>query len=213
MVMQMDDVNELKDILGKVERKMVAAGKIYGAMNFAFWLVAMLGYYILGSFVSYGLVFSIIYWPVAFGISVVFGIKISRLISKVEGKTGSSKGFGTCIGASWGAGAVIGWFAIPSMNLDVNSTVSLSLGFLSFIAISVFGMWLTFEFYKIKSREMLPSFLFPAIGIPVATMMKNNAMLWAGFLVAMGFSLTILWYTYSAFRTIGGLHAEENNKE
>ena len=117
------------------------------------------------------------------------------------------------IGISWGIGAAVGWFLVPSMNMGANDMASMAMGFLSFVSISIFGMWLSFIKYKISAEEMLPSFLIPAIGIPIAMIMKTDAMTWAGFLVAIEFSITILWYLYSAFKYVGVPNDEGHNQE
>ncbi len=212
MVIRMNEVKDLKDVLEKVEKKIMAAGKIYGAMNFAFWLIAMLGYYVLAPFMSYSIFFTIIYWPIAFAVAIFFVVKITKMIAKVE-RESSSRGFGTMIGVSWVVGAAVGWFLVPSMNMGTNDMASMAMGFLSFISISIFGMWLSFMKYKIGAEEMLPAFLIPAIGIPIAMTMKTNAMTWAGFLVAIAFSITILWYLYSAFKYVGVPNDEGHNQE
>ena len=208
----MNDVKDLKDVLEKVEKKIMAAGKIYGAMNFAFWLIAMLGYYVLAPFMSYSPIFTGIYWPLAFTVGIFFVVKITKMIAKVE-RESSSRGFGAMIGISWVVGAAVGWFFVPSMNVGANDMASMAMGFLSFISISIFGMWLSFIKYKISAEEMIPSFLIPAIGIPIAMIMKTDAMLWAGFLVAIAFSVTILWYLYSAFKYVGVPNDEGHNQE
>ena len=208
----MNEVQDLKNVLDKVEKKIIAASKIYGAMNFAFWLAAMLGYYILYPLFNGSIAFTVIYWPVAFGLAIFFSIKISRMIVNIERKS-SSKGFGALLGISWSIGAVVGWVVVPSINLGVNSQSSLAMGFLVFITLSIFGMWLTFKMYKIEAMEILPSFLVPAFGIPFSAIMNEEAMAWAGFVVAIGFTLTILWYLYSAFKNIGGFHAEGSREE
>jgi len=212
MVMNMNDMKDLKDVLEKVEKKIMAAGKIYGAMNFAFWLIAMLGYYVLAPITSYSIYFTIIYWPIAFATGIFFIIKITRMIAKVE-RNGSSRGFGAMIGISWGIGAALGWFLIPSLNLGVNTESSMAIGFLSFMSISIFGMWLSFIKYKIGAEEMIPAFSIPAIGIPMAMTIKIDAMAWSGFVVAISFSITILWYLYSAFKYMGVPNDEGHNQE
>lgn len=74
------------------------------------------------------------------------------------------------------------------------------MGFLSFIAFSVFAMWLVFAKYGGIEREIIPAFLMPAIGIPITRDLETGAMAWAGFIVSLGFSLTVVAYIYSAFR-------------
>ena len=42
-----EEVRDLKDVLERVEGKLIAAGKMYGAMNFGAWLSVMLFYYVI----------------------------------------------------------------------------------------------------------------------------------------------------------------------
>ncbi len=201
MVM-MSDVSELKDMLEKIEGKIIAAGKIYAAMYFAYWLVAMIGYYLILPFSqSHVLLLSVIYWPVAVLVSFFVGWKSSMRMKEIE-KNKSSKLLGILIFVSWSIGAFVGWSVLPSMSMGINDEASLAMGFLSFIGISILGMWLSFELFKMKSREMIPSFIFAFAGVPVAMNIHAGAMLWAGYMVAMGFSITVLLYLYSAFRTL-----------
>lgn len=58
----MEEVKELKEVLERVDGKLITAGKMYGAMNYAVWLVVMVGYYILAEAVRYEPVKSALYW-------------------------------------------------------------------------------------------------------------------------------------------------------
>ncbi|WP_048148595.1 hypothetical protein [Palaeococcus ferrophilus] len=202
----MEDVKELKDVLERVEGKLIAAGKMYGAMNFGAWLSVMLFYYLLMGLFNVSWKFSLIYWPIAFVVATSFTARVwmrVKRIGKVTGKELETSRTGAVLVAlSWTAGIVIGWIVVPKMNLGVTSDASIAVGFLTFITLSIFGMWLVFAKYGGAEREMLPAFLLPAMGIPFARGMESGALLWASFLVALGFSITILWYIYSAFRAI-----------
>jgi len=91
---------------------------------------------------------------------------------------------------------------VPRMNPGVNPEASLAVGFLSFITLSIFSMWLVFAKYSGVEREIIPSFLIPALGIALAAKMESGAMAWAGFTVGLGFALTVLLYIHSAFGAI-----------
>ncbi|WP_297504647.1 hypothetical protein, partial [Thermococcus sp.] len=150
--------------------------------------------------------FNLVYWPVAFIAAMGFTGKVWRRLQRLGRITGrkaevSTTG-GILITLAWITGIVLGWGVIPGMHLGVNAEASMAVGFLSFIAFSVFAMWLVFAKYGGIEREIVPAFLIPAMGVPVARGMESGAMAWAGFLVGLGFSLAVLLYIYSAFKAI-----------
>ena len=202
----MEDVKELKDVLERVEGKLIAAGKMYGAMSFGAWLSVMLFYYVLMGLFGLSWRFSLIYWPVAFVAAMTFTGRVWERLKRLGKVTGremkTSRTGAILVALSWTAGITLGWVIVPGMNLGVTPDASLAVGFLTFIAVSIFGMWLVFARYGEAEREIVPAFLLPALGIPLARGMESGAMLWVSFLVALGFSITILWYLYSAFRAI-----------
>ncbi|ASJ06237.1 hypothetical protein A3L08_02275 [Thermococcus pacificus] len=201
----MEDVKELKDVLERIEGKLIAAGKMYGAMNFGAWLSVMLFYYVMLGLFEVNWRFNLIYWPVAFAVAMTFTGRVwkrFKRLGRVTGEVEASRTGAILVALSWTAGIVLGWVIVPRINLGVTSDASLAVGFLTFIALSIFGMWLVFARYGEAEREIVPAFLLPALGIPLARGMESGAMVWAGFLVALGFSVTILWYLYSAFRAI-----------
>ena len=202
----MEEVKELRDVLERVEGRLIAAGKLYGAMSFAVWLVVMLLYYVIVEAFIIPWQFNLIYWPGAFIAAMTFTGKVWKRIQRLGRVTGreisSSTLGGVLTGLSWGAGLILGWVVIPRMNPGVSQEASLAVGFLTFIAFSVFGMWLVFAKYSGVEREIIPSFLIPTIGVPLARGMESGAMAWAGFTVGLGFALTVLLYIHSVFRAI-----------
>ncbi|NJE76710.1 hypothetical protein [Thermococcus sp. ES12] len=202
----MEDVKELKEVLERVEGRLIAAGKMYGAMSFGAWLSVMLLYYVIIGVFDLPWQFNIVYWPVAFMLAMGFTGRIWRRLQKLGMVTGkeveSSTTGGILIAVSWITGIALGWGVIPRLNPGVNPEASLAVGFLSFITFSIFGMWLVFAKYSGVEREIIPSFLIPALGIALAAKMESGAMVWAGFLVALGFSLSVMLYIYSAFKAI-----------
>ena len=204
----MEDVRELKSVLERVEGRLIAAGKMYGAMNFGVWLAIMLLYYVMLGLFQPSWHFNIVYWPLGFAVAMVFTGTIWKRFKRLGRVTGreieSSTLGGILIGLSWGLGFIIGWVLIPRLNPGVNFESTLATGFLTFIAFSVFAMWLVFAKFDPgeAEKEIVPAFLLPAIGIPHAMRMGPGAIMWAGFVVGLGFSLTVLWYLYSAFKAI-----------
>jgi len=201
------DVKELKSILERVEGKLIAAGKIYGAMNFALWLAVMAVFYTVdGIFRMCGWT-SLLYWVAAILIAIPLTVRIwnrlKRLCSPfypdIE-REGRKAAF--LMGLAWAAGSILGWVIVPSITwIGVSTGARLGVGFLSFIGVSLLGQWLVMTRGR-GEHEMVPSFVLPLLAIPVAWHMKTGAVIWAGFVVAAGFSLTVLWYLYSAFRAI-----------
>ncbi len=202
----MEEVKELREVLEKVKGKLIAAGKIYGAMNFAFWLSVMSLYYVLEGIRNMMGVASALYWGAAIMIGIPLTIKIWNRLERLyiafhpESKR-AGKGTALLIAVSWIIGSVIGWIVIPSMtSIGVNTNARIGVGFLSFIGISILGEWLLQS--RGREVEMIPAFLLPFLAIPIAWNMESGVMVWAGFIVAAGFGLTILLYLYSAFRAI-----------
>lgn len=203
----MNEVKELKDVLDRIEGKMIAAGKMYTALNFAVWEGVMILYYLLISVLVLETWETALYWIIGFGAAMYVTLLLGKRLSVLERAVGEGKshrGVGVLVGVAWGIGAFVGWGLVPALNLGVSMEASFTMGLLSFIAISVFGMWLTFTAHGIGAKEMVPSFIIPAAGIPVAMAMKSGAIWFGGFAIALGFTLTVIWYLYSAFRVIEG---------
>lgn len=202
----MEEVKELKDVLEKVEGKLIAAGKMYGAMNFGAWLCVMLFYYVLVGLFDIPWQFNLVYWPAGLFVAISFTGRAWRMFKRLGEVTGEkveiSKSGGVLVLASWVAAVIIGWGILPRLGLGVNGEASSAMGLLTFVTLGVLGMWLVFAKYGGAEREMIPAFLFPATGVLLARGMESGAMVWAGFLVAFGFSITIMWYIYSAFKAV-----------
>jgi len=168
----------------------------------------MLLYYVIIGLLNPSWKFNLVYWPAGFMLAMLFTGKIwKRLkrLGRVTGREIKSSTLGRIlIGLSWGLGFIIGWVLIPRLDPGVNLESNLATGFLTFIALSVLAMWLVFARFDPREteREIIPAFLLPAIGIPCAMKMEAGAITWAGFIVALSFTLTILWYLYSAFKAI-----------
>ena len=205
-----EQMDELREVLERIEEKLISAGKIYSAIQFQIWLVAMVLYYlIIGPLSTVPWQLTAAYWILAFIVFAYFSSKIWRRLVNLfrsYGKaTGSSPSFGLGITLSWIAGSVIGWVLIPSLvSAPLNPLQSVAIGFLTFISISVFGMFLTFLYFaKSLESEMIPAFLIPAAAIPVVWLGSVQAsMVYAGFIVTFAFSLTVIAYLLSAFKAL-----------
>ncbi len=203
----MEDVKELKDVLERVEGKLIAAEKMYSAMNFALWLSVMAFYYLLNGLVTLRGPVSLGYWMVAIVLAVPLTIKIwNRLKGLYSTFYPNSRRNGRKIAVlvtlPWVVGSAVGWWLIPSItSIGVSADARLGVGFLSFIGISLLGQWLVMTQGRCEF-EMMPSFILPLLAIPIAWNMNSGTITWVSFVVATGFSLTILWYLYSAFRAI-----------
>jgi len=84
----MEDVKELKEVLERVEGRLIAAGKMYGAMSFGAWLSVMLLYYVIIGVFDLPWQFNIVYWPVAFMLAMGFTGRIWRRLQKLGMVTG-----------------------------------------------------------------------------------------------------------------------------
>ncbi|BAD86014.1 hypothetical membrane protein, conserved [Thermococcus kodakarensis KOD1] len=199
----MEDVKELKSVLEKVEGKLIAAGKMYAAMNFAGFLAVMTLFYVILRFFNGGPAFSIAYWTAATIVVITFTSKVWRRIVTISGiKRNSGKKIGLEIAGAWVIGAALGWVLIPSLNPGINEEAGLAVGFLSFISVSLLGQWAVLKKCCGAENEMVPAFLIPALAIPLAWGMGSGAMLWAGYVVSLGFATTILLYLHSAFKAV-----------
>ncbi|MBO8182534.1 MAG: hypothetical protein H0Z28_07045 [Archaeoglobus sp.] len=142
----------------------------------------------------------------AFIVFAYFSSKIwKRLVNlfRSYGDTKSSPAFGMGIALSWIAGSIVGWVLIPNvLSNAMGLQYSIAVGFLSFISISVFGMFMTYLYFaKSLEKEMIPAFLIPAVTIPTVGSVQAS-MVYAGFSIAFAFSLTVLAYLVSAFKAI-----------
>ena len=203
-----EDFAELKQTLERIEGKLISAGKIYSAMQFQIWLVVMLFYYlILSHFSSLPWQLSLFYWILAFAVFSYASARIFRRMAnlyKAYGQNMKSRpSFGIGMALSWTSGALIGWILVPSILAGIGMEEISAIGFLSFISISVFGMFVTF-LYVAKSfeKEMIPAFLIPVLAIASIGNVTAESMVYAGFAVGSGFSLTVLAYLYTAFKSI-----------
>ena len=201
----MEDMEELRNILEKVERKIIAAGKIYSAMNFTYWLAVMCFFYTIIAFFSPNAILSTVYWITALALGAVVSVFVLKKLMNLvrfqelqEGQKEWKASVSIFLAVSWVAGAIVGFMLIPALpggGFDV--------GLLSFISISIFGMWLTFAVYIKRDNEMVPSFFIPAVGALIAYFANEDMTVWAGFVIAFSFSLTIFLYLYNAFKAVG----------
>lgn len=199
----MSDVNELKKVLSDLEKKLISVEKIFAAFPFALWMAIMLFYSNVAGVLQVPWEFNMVYWAAAVIIAVFFMTKcwekvaqLSRVMNKnvVLSKTKVLM----LTGLPWIIGAIIGWGFIPMIHLSANPEVNIALGLISFIVISVFGMFLALAKYTVQ-KEMIPAFIIPPISIPLV-LGATNAMEVACSSIALGYTLTILWYLYSAFK-------------
>ncbi|WP_297535699.1 hypothetical protein [Thermococcus sp.] len=194
----MEDVKELKSVLERVESKLIAAGNIYGALTFSAWLTVMTGYYVLSGLLGNGYVESLVYWVIGAVIVSYATKKVwDRYIAVLVSETGRERRIGLEILASWIIGGLIGWVIIPCLGITTTPEETVAVSLLSFLGISLAGQTLV-----TGDKEEIPSFLVPLLGLPLVPVAGNQATLWAGFVVAFGFSLTIALYLLSAFKAI-----------
>ncbi|WP_297437280.1 hypothetical protein, partial [Thermococcus sp.] len=175
--------------------------------NFALWLSVMAFYYLLNGLVTLRGPVSLGYWMVAIVLAVPLTIKIWNRLKGLystfyHNSRRNGRKIAVLVTLPWVVGSAVGWWLIPSItSIGVSADARLGVGFLSFIGISLLGQWLVMTQDRCEF-EMMPSFILPLLAIPIAWNMNSGTITWVSFVVATGFSLTILWYLYSAFRAI-----------
>ena len=205
----MEDIAHLREVLDRIENKLLAASKIYSALQFQLWVVIMTLYYIMTSFMKdVPWQFTAIYWTVGFVIFIYCSSIIWKKLQNLHDTAGKGMknpaAFGWSIAASWIVGSIVGWALVPNLLKPVYPELAVGIGYLVFIGLSVLGMFLAFlHFEKRVEREMLSAFLIPLAGIAGISTMYVHPMVYAGFVVALGFSITVVLYIYAAFKTLG----------
>lgn len=174
-------------------------------MNFAVWLAIILPYYDTLALLDIPWQFNLVYWPIAFIVAITFAGRVGKRFVEIAKATGrkveSSKREGMLIALSWILRIVIGGVILQT-SIAVNAEAKLAVGSLSFITLSILGMFLVIAKFSGTGKEIIPAFLIPGIHIPVVWNMENGAMILAGFVVALGFAVTILLYIHNAFKAI-----------
>ncbi len=204
------NIFELKEAIERVEEKLISARKIHTAIQFQTWLVVMILYYIIISpFNKPPWQITAIYWTLALAVFGYISMKVLRrmknLLKGYGRDIGDSRYFGLSMTLSWIAGAVIGWMIVPSllMQSGVEEISAIATGFLSFISISVFGMFLTFMYFaKSFEKEMIPAYAIPALSILLIGRIAMESMVYAGFSIGLGYSFTVLLYLYTTFKAL-----------
>lgn len=206
---KMEDVAHLREVLDRIEAKLIAASKIYTALQFQLWIVIMTLYYISISFMKeIPWQFTAIYWIVGFIIFIYFSSLIWKRLGTLRNSAGkkmkNSASFGWSIASSWIAGSIIGWTVVPYFLQGMDPDMVAGIAYLVFIGLSVLGMFLTFLYFQRRVEwEMIPAFVIPLLGIFGIGIMHVHPMTYGGFLVALGFSITVVLYIYMAFKTLG----------
>lgn len=128
----MEEVRDLKDVLERVERKLIAAGNMYGAMNFGVWLSVMLFYYVIIGMFRPPWQFNLIYWPPALIVAMSFTGRVWKRLQRLERVTGRevevSTTRGILITLAWITGIILGWGVISRMSLGVNGEANMPWG-------------------------------------------------------------------------------------
>jgi len=192
----------MKDILERVEKKMIMGGKIYSAMSFQFWVVVLAGYYVISYAIKdYGIT-TMVYWTSA-GIFFIYLMrKIWKKIVQLYEAKRSYRGIEV---VTWLIAAFVGWFLIPwILQTKIGFLVSLAIGLLSFIFLGIIGMLLTYHLItKRWEKELLPGAFIPLILMPLLFFISIDLMYYAGMIVVLAYGITVFLYLYDAFKYIG----------
>jgi len=202
--------SELKEAIERIEEKLMSASKIYSAIQFQVWLTLMILYYIIiGLLKTVPWQLTAIYWISALTVFGYVSMKILERLKKLLKSYGKgandSRYFGITMALSWITGAIIGWSIVPSalINAGLDVSMAVAIGFLSFISISVFGIFLTFLYFANRfEKEMIPAFLIPSLSIMLMGRVTMESMVYAGFSIGLGYSLTVLSYLYTTFKAL-----------
>ncbi len=195
----MEEIEELREVLNRISGKILAIEKICIAMNFQIWTVIMAGYYVLISpFERLPLWLTIAYWSFGVMVFAYASRSLWRRVSMLISEGGSGK-VNLGILLSWTIAALFGWFFVPSM-VGGYFLQKLAIGLLSFISTGVIGMMITIYFgAKRLELEMFPAFLIPALAIPFVHL-AGNPMDFAGMAIVLGYGITVVLYTFRAFK-------------
>ncbi len=185
-------VEELKEVLSKVSRKIVVVRYVRFAISFQFFLVVMAGYYVLISpMKSFSLWLTVAYWSV----SIAMFVFISRIIWK-KVYSGNKK-LQVCISFSWLFSALFCWLVVPVF-VPMGTFQKIAVSLLSFVSLAVFLMIVSIKaFTGSLEKLMLPALLIPVLAIPLIPLCKNPVY-FAGMSIALGYGTTVLLYLTAA---------------
>ncbi|BAA30160.1 hypothetical protein [Pyrococcus horikoshii] len=168
----MEEVRELKEVLDKVEKKLVAAFYIYTALIYSAWLATMGGYLLMMLLAPKYIGF---YWIIGITLIILVTVKVYK--TYLKGEAGEGK-----VGYAWLIGWIIGGILFGILG-DAR-------GLASMIVVGHIGMYVSF-------REI--SMLIPVLAIVT---FANPSWEFATALIILTYSLVALINLYKAFRVI-----------
>ncbi len=196
------DLNEFKDVIEKVENKLIVAKKIYAASIFTLWLLAMSLCYVIFSFNFHTATFFLFggYWITICVVVFYLSTLLYKRYFAIERNCERAKGDKYKILFSWIFGSIVGFLIIPHLlNNVLPNTLIFSISLLSTIAVSLFG-----EFLVLKDFEIIPSILFTFFGTLILTFFHTHLTIapiaWTGYIIALGYLSTIILYLASVFK-------------
>ena len=205
MVMQMEG---MKEVIEKIEKKLIASSKIYAAMNYGIWAAILIIYEIMfvplfiykptevwfSTHPPYAGIMVGVFWTIAIGF-LVYVNKIAWKKMKQLNVEKSSKYNSHPMIIGWVIAAV--FFVLPS--LLIHASWAYSLGFLLFIITGNIGIYICCRNY-----ESFASIASAIIAIPFIFFVSLD-MAWflaIGF-VAGGYAISTMLYLWSTFRLVG----------
>ncbi|CAB49837.1 hypothetical protein [Pyrococcus abyssi] len=168
----MEEVRELKEVLDKVERKLIAGFHVYTALVYSAWLAAIGGYLLL-TFLRFE--YLGMYWLIA--IALIIGLTIKVYTKYISSEHGEEK-----LGYAWIVGWILGgisWVLLGDAR-----------GLATMIVLGHVGMFVSF-----RENSML-------IPLALALVLLKPSWELADALIVLTYSLTALVNLYKAFRVI-----------
>ncbi len=184
----------MKDVLERVERKLIIMGDVYGAINYLGWTIVlgvyMLLYVLIYAYeikVNYGIIMGI-FWSLGMAFIIYLNAVVWKKIKQLRLESARIK-----VREFWGwvVGLVL-WFLIPMV---IHEDWSLALGFLLFIIGGNLGLALSFKDYR-----STPPVITSLLAIPLVTGVSFDftwaiAVLFAN----VGYAISAMLYLLSSF--------------
>ncbi|AAL81213.1 hypothetical protein PFDSM3638_05455 [Pyrococcus furiosus DSM 3638] len=168
----MEGVKELKEVLDKVEKKLMATFHIYTALIYSAWLAGM-GGYLLVFFLAPK--YTGIYWPITIALIILVTVKVYNKYLKVEASEGK-------VSYGWIIGWIIGGVAFGLLG-DAR-------GLASMIALGHLGMYMSFR----ENSMLIPLLVILTFVSPTWEL--------ATALIILTYSVVTLINLYKTFRVI-----------
>jgi len=194
-------MENMENVLEKIERKIISSGNVYGAMNYSVWTIILAAYLIVNTALYLyskdtvgGWIYGV-FWGIAFAIVIYINAIVWKKAEHLR-MSGKSGGYGhIAMFVGWIVGGIL-WFTLP---LIINDPWIYVVGFLIFISCGNAGI-------AVGVRDYRPS-------MPIITSLISIPLLprGAGYFawsmavefVLIGYVISALLYMWGAFTLVG----------